>query len=34
MGREGLWLEGRILHLQWRDGGDPPKGKCFVRMPF
>ena len=23
---KGLWLEGRVLQLQRRDGGDPPKG--------
>ena len=23
-GREGLWLEGRVLQLQWGMGGDPP----------
>ena len=23
-GREGLWLEGRVLQLQWGLGGDPP----------
>ena len=27
VGREGPWLEGRILQSQWGDGGgDPPKG--------
>ena len=26
VGREGLWLEGRVLQLQWGDGGDLPKG--------
>ena len=25
-GREGLWLEGRVLQLQGRAGGDLPKG--------
>ena len=23
-GREGVWLEGRVLQLQWGDVGDPP----------
>ena len=23
MGREGPWLEGRVLQLQWGDGEDP-----------
>ena len=23
-GREGFWLEGRVLQLQWGMGGDPP----------
>ena len=26
VGREGLWLEGRVLHSQWGFGGDLPKG--------
>ena len=27
MGREGLWLEERVLQLQWADGGGPSKGQ-------
>ena len=29
MRREGLWLEGRLLQLQWGDGGDPPKAAIW-----
>ena len=27
-GREGLWLEGRVLQLQWGMGGEPPNTSC------
>ena len=26
-GEEGLWVEGRVLQLQWGDGGAPSKGQ-------
>ena len=31
MRREGLWLEGRVLRLEWEDGGRPSKRKLGAR---
>ena len=31
MAREGLWLEGRVLQLQWADGGGTFQGAVWAR---
>ena len=30
VGREGLWLEGRLFQLQWGDGGTLQRSSHFL----